>query len=106
MTYFFENLEKPEKNNNVCYTVLLVLPSNLIDGGSSFTARKIGQMLVDEERNRATPSVLKRKETFAGFVCLQRKPPGMLCFLYSTPSYMSDRQSVLETGRAFRAFQK
>ena len=46
--------------------MLAILYSDLMGGGSSLTAKKMGQILVVEDLNSATPSVLKRKETFAG----------------------------------------
>ena len=49
-------------------------------------ARKIGQILVEEDLKRATPSVLMVKDKLAGLRFLHRKPPGPQSLVYSEPS--------------------
>ena len=45
------------------------------DGGNSLIMRKIGQMSLQDDLNKETPSVFSIKEIFAGLVLLSKKPP-------------------------------
>ena len=55
-------------------------------GGSSMMAKKVGQILVDEDLKRATPSVLIVNDKLAGLSSLHRKLPGSQYLEYSEPS--------------------
>ena len=61
----------------------------LIWGGNSLINKNTGQTSVVDDLKRATPSVFMVKEIFAGLLCWQRKPPGLQCWRYSRPSYIS-----------------
>ena len=52
---------------------------------TSLMAKKIGQILVEEDLKRATPSVLMVKDKLAGLRFLHRKPPGPQSLVYSEP---------------------
>ena len=45
------------------------------DGSNSLIMRKIGQMSLQDDLNKETPSVFSTKEIFAGLVLLSKKPP-------------------------------
>ena len=60
--------------------------ANRSSGGSSFIARKTGQIFTFEDLYKGIPSVLKSKVKLCSLV---RNPPLSLYLLYTVPSTMS-----------------